>query len=264
MKKNILITGAGTGLGKEAAIELAKRGHIVIATTKYEEEVTKLKEISHSKNLNIDAFKLDILSDTDKKLLQDIEFDILINNAAIGDSGSVCEANIDRFKEVFEVNVFNTISITQIAMKKFMKKKEGKIIFISSLAGRISIPFLSPYCASKFAIESIAESLRAELKLLDNINIKVTLIEPGMYKTGFNKENIEKKYTWMEKESYFTTKIPKLKNIEKKIMEITEQKKFKSIMKQYIRAVEDVNLKHRYTAPKFQAFLTQLGRIIGL
>lgn len=126
MPKTIVITGAGTGLGKEAAIALAKRGHKVIATTKYEEEVTKLKEISSSKNLNIEVFKLDILSDTDKNILKNIAFDILINNAAIGDSGSVCEANIDRFKEVFEVNVFENIAITQIAVKKFVEKKKEK------------------------------------------------------------------------------------------------------------------------------------------
>lgn len=68
----------------------------------------------------------------------------------------------------------------------------------------------------------------------------------------------------MEKESYFKEKIPKLKSIEKKFLDISEKRKFKTIIKQYIRAVEDVNLKHRYTAPKIQALLIQLGRIIGL
>ena len=84
-----------------------------------------------------------------------------------------------------------------------IENKRGRVIFLSSLAGRISIPFLGPYCASKFAIEGFASSLRKEMKKLDDVNIQIGIIEPGAYATGFNKENNEKKYEWMYKDSYF-------------------------------------------------------------
>ena len=79
---------------------------------------------------------------------------------------------------MFETNVFSSIKLTQIAIKKFIEKKKGRVIFISSLFGRISYPFLSPYCASKFAIEAFASSLRKEMKDLDNTNIQIGIIEP--------------------------------------------------------------------------------------
>ena len=177
-KKTVLITGAGSGLGKEASIALAKRGHKVYATTRYENEADTLNNYAKENNLPLESFKLDILLETDRNLILNYDFDVLISNAAIGDSGSVAEIRVDRFENVFETNVFSSIKLTQIAIKKFIEKKKGRVIFISSLFGRISYPFLSPYCASKFAIEAFASSLRKEMKDLDNTNIQIGIIEP--------------------------------------------------------------------------------------
>ena len=81
--KKVVITGAGSGLGKMAAIELAKRGHFVYATTQYEIQATKLNDFANKNNLPIKSFKLDILSDDDRKILENMKFDVLINNAGI-------------------------------------------------------------------------------------------------------------------------------------------------------------------------------------
>jgi len=175
-KRKIVITGSGTGLGKQAAVKLARRGHIVYATTYLHEECDFFLDIAKKEKLNLYSFKLNILDKSDLEKLQDIDFDTLINNAAIGDSGSITEINIDRIKKVFETNVFANINITQIAIKKFIKEKYGKIIFLSSLAGIASAPFLAPYCSSKFAIESFVTSLRQELKLLKDVDIKIKMI----------------------------------------------------------------------------------------
>ncbi len=266
-KRKILITGSGSGLGKMAAIKLAQRGHIVYATTKYSNQIEDIKNIAKKENLNITTFKLDILLEEDRNKILDIDFDTLINNAAIGDSGSVTEIRVDRFENVFETNVFSNIKISQIALKKFIEIGSGKIIFLSSLAGKVSIPFLAPYCASKFAIEGFTSSLYKELKLLNKLkhyNIQCAVIEPGAYATGFNKENNEKKYIWMSENSYFSPYVDKIKIYEEKIWNFIESKNYKSIIKQYIRAVEDVKCKHRYTAPKLQAFATKLGIIFEL
>ena len=260
----IVITGAGSGLGKMAAIALAKRGHKVYATTRYENECDEIKKIAKEEKLKLYSFKLDILLQEDRNKLNDIDFDVIINNAAIGDSGSICEIPIDRFEKVFNTNVFSNIKITQIAIKKFITQKYGKVIFLSSLAGRISIPFLSPYCASKFAIEAFATSLKKELKQLDNVNIQVTIIEPGAYATGFNKENNEKKFEWMKKNSYFKNKLKDIRKKENFYWNLIESKNFKSIVKKYIQVVESKKLKLRYTAPKTQSFIIQLQRIFGM
>ena len=116
--KKILITGAGSGLGKEAAITLAKRGHKVYATVHYIEELDYLNNYAKNNCLNLEAFKLDILLEEDRNKVLNYDIDTFIANAAIGDSGSVSEINIDRIKNVFETNVFCNIQLVQIVIKK--------------------------------------------------------------------------------------------------------------------------------------------------
>lgn len=178
MKKSILITGAGTGLGKQASIELAKRGHKVYASVRYENEIEDLMSIAKANSLDLEAFKLDILSKEDREKIQNYNFDVLICNAAIGDSGSVADIEVYRIRRVFETNVFCNIETVQVAIKNMINNKKGRIIFLSSLAGRIPFAFLSPYCASKFAIECFATCLRKEMKKLKTANIEVGIIEP--------------------------------------------------------------------------------------
>lgn len=96
------------------------------------------------------------------------------------------------------------------------------------------MPFLSPYCASKFALECFGICLRQEMKILkrlSNCNIQVTLIEPGAYATGFNKENNNKKYKWMYTDSYFSNYCSFIRKFEIKIWNFLEQKPYKSITK---------------------------------
>ena len=264
MKKTIVITGAGSGLGKMSAIALAKRGHLVYATTHYTNEAKTLNDYAKENFLPLEAFKLDILIKEDREKLKDIEFDVLINNAAIGDSGSVAEIDIERIKSVYEINIFSNIQLTQIAIEKFIKKKNGRIIFLSSLAGRLTTSFLSPYTSSKFAIEALAMSLRCELKKLDGVNIQVTLIEPGAYATGFNKENLEKKYEWMKNKSYFKYKLDEIHLKEERKWKLMESNNYNSIIKKYIKAVEVRKVRKRYSAPFLQSLLIQLGRIFGM
>ena len=235
--RKILITGAGSGLGKMAAIELAKRGHTVYATTQYKNQCEELNNIAGSENIDLKSFKLDILLEEDRNKILDIDFDVLINNAAASDSGSVSEIRVDRFENVFETNVFSSIKLTQLAIKKLINNKYGRVIFVSSLIGKIPFPFLPPYSSSKFAIESFATCLRWEMKLLNYAKIEVGIIEPGAYATGFNKENYEKKYTWMQDDSYFKYKLNNIRICEEKLWNLMESSNFKPIIKQYIKAV---------------------------
>lgn len=264
-KKTVLITGAGSGLAKEAVFILGKRGHKVIATTQFENQVREIKEQARKEKIELECFKLDILQEKDRELVKNYDFDVFIANAAIGESGSIAEVPIEKVKNVFQTNIFCNMELVQIVLKKMIEKnKKGRIIFLASLAGRIPMPFLSPYCASKAAIEIFATCLRQEMKLLEYANIEVGIIEPGAYATGFNKENNEKMYVWMNEESYFYNIINKIKYYQEKIWNFIEIKPYKSIIKKYIKAVEDRKVKHRYSAPWYQAMLVQLGRIMGM
>lgn len=261
--KRILITGSGRGLGRASAIALSKRGHLVYATTYTKEQAESLNKFAKNKKLSLKAFKLDILSPKDRALVNDLKIDVLINNAAIGDSGSVCEIDVDRYRKTFEINVFSNIELTQMVLKNMIDRGSGRVIFISSLLGRITLPFLSPYTSTKFAIEAIATSLKKELKQLNNAKIDVAIIEPGAYHTGFNQENVSKQFKWMKYKSYFKDKIRLLKFKQYGYFKLIELKSLNSIVKQYINAVEDKHLKDRYVAPFYQGTYFQLKRIIG-
>lgn len=263
--KKVLITGAGSGLGKEAAIALAQRGHTVYATVHYDEEVEILNNYAKQSRLNIIVFKLDILLEEDRKKVLELDFDTFISNAAIGDSGSVIEVSMDRIKNCFETNLFATIELAQIVMKKNIEKKTNcRLIFISSLWGRVSVPFLAPYCGTKFALEAFVESLHSELPQLPNNTLEVCLIEPGLYATGFNKINTEKKYEWMDDNSYFKPNFEKIKENDTEVLELFELKTYDTIVNKYIKAVETKKLKFRYTAPITQATMYQIARIFGV
>lgn len=267
MYKKVFITGAGTGIGKDAAIALAKRGHVVFASTHYKEEAELINEYAKANGLtnNLKGIKLNLLEKEDIIKILDYDIDVLINNAAIGDTGSVMDIDVDRYRNTFETNVFSPIELTQLALKNMVLKKRGRIIFISSLFGRISMEFFSPYSSTKFAIEAVAESFYREVKLLkkEGINIDVVLIEPGTYKTGFNQLMMKKKYKWMVEKSYFKDMIQEIKEKEQSFFDRAELKSTDSIVEEYIKATEDNKAKMRYTAPKNQSFMTQVIRIFG-
>lgn len=261
----ILITGAGSGLGKAASIALAKRGHKVYATTHREFQADNLKNIALKENLNdnLESFKLDITLKEDRNIVKDLDIDVLINNAGTGNSGSSIEVSIDKYRNVFETNVFSALELTQIAFNNMINQKSGRIIFLSSLSGRITVPFLSPYTSSKFALEGIVSSLKSEIKELNCCNIDIILIEPGAYATGFNQRLVDKQFTWMKEKSYFKDKIEKLKKKQYGYFKLVEENSFDSIIKQYIHAVEDKNPKFRYKAPLIQSAFIQGERILG-
>jgi short-subunit dehydrogenase len=262
MKKTILITGAGTGIGKDTALALARRDHRVIATTETEEQSRVLQEETKSLNITLTIFKLDITNESDRKKIENYNLDVLINNAGIGESGSLAEIDINLLKNNFEVNVFSAFQISQLALKMMFKKKEGTILFMSSLAGRITMPFLSPYCMTKFAVSAGAEALRHEIHKVCK-DIHVSIIEPGAYHTGFNQKNIAKKYFWMNEQSFFYPIIPQIKVQEERQFKMTESKNTLSIIRKIVKAAEAKTPRLRYSAPWWQAFGIQILRMLG-
>lgn len=203
MGKAIFITGAGSGLGRGSAIGLAKKGHRVIATTETTSQKTDLLREAREKNLDIEVFKLDITNPRDREEIEKRDFDVFVANAAINEGGALGEVPMDRFRAVFEVNVFSTLETVQMAARKLIKKGSGKIVFLSSMAGIITTPYGGPYAATKHAIEGIALTLKDELA---GFGVQVATINPGAFNTGFNDRAAEEKWKWFDEEKNFTRK----------------------------------------------------------
>jgi short-subunit dehydrogenase len=200
-KKRILITGAGSGFGRESALRLAQDGHQVIATVQNEKQIPELKQAAAVRGTEMQVKKLDLLSDSDRDAALQWEIDVLVNNGAIGEGGPIAEIPLQLVRNVFEVNLFSTLALTQGFVKKMVKLGSGRVIFVSSIAGLVSGAYLGPYAASKHALEAIADSMRVELA---PYGIQVATLNPGPYATGFNDRMVESYRRWYDPKRNFT------------------------------------------------------------
>lgn len=260
--KTIFITGSGTGIGKAVAIALAQRGHKVFATTHHQSEADELNKIAEEAQLKLESFVLDVTLAKDREKISKYEVDVLINNAGIGETGSLAEIDLKRVRDTFEVNLFGALELTQLALKSMIKRDHGRVIFVSSLFGRVNAPFFGPYCMTKFALSSGAEMLRNELEQITD-NVHVSIVEPGAYHTGFNQKMMEKKYQWMDEKSYFYKIIDTIREKELRQFKLTERKDIASIVAQIIRATEAKKPKLRYVAPWWQGLYVRIVRMFG-
>ena len=263
MQKIILVTGAGSGIGRDAAFALAARGHHVLATTFSEDQAIALRAECQSRHQAMEVFKLDITQAADRDIALGFEIDVLINNAAIGDSGSLAEVDVNRIRHIFEINVFSTLEITQTVLRGMIARQRGTVLFVSSIAGRIPMPFLMPYSMTKFALSAAGAGLRAEMDELGK-NIQIALIEPGAIHTGFNQAMTARKYEWMLENSYFKDVAQKMQKKESRVFRFLEAHNTDSIVKKMIQAAEARRPSLRYVAPWAQGFMVRLARIFGV
>lgn len=205
MSKRILITGAATGLGKGAAIGLAKAGHSVVAGVEVWPQATTLKEDAETAGVELEILKIDLTDPRDWKKAQSYELDILVNNAATGETGPIAEIPVDRVRRVFDVNVFGTLEFTQPFVRKFVERGHGKVVFVSSIVGFSTFPYLAPYCASKHALEAIVQLMREEL---EETGVQICTINPGPFATGFNHRMYDTVDQWYDPARNFTAEAP--------------------------------------------------------
>ena len=263
MKKTILITGAGTGIGKDAAFALALRGHRVLATTQTQAQSDVLRIEAAYRNAVLEIFKLDITLEADREAIAAYPIDVLLNNAGMGESGSLAEVDMQRVRQLFEVNLFATLELTQVALRQMIERESGTVLFISSIAGRVPMPFLMPYSMSKFALSAAAAGLRAEMDQLKK-NIHITVIEPGAIHTGFNQAMTNSKYAWMGPSSYFAHQADAMKKQERITFNWLDAKTTRSIVNAIVKATEAKRPRLRYVAPWIQGFGVRLARILGV
>jgi NAD(P)-dependent dehydrogenase (short-subunit alcohol dehydrogenase family) len=203
MTKRILITGAGSGFGKAAAIGMAKNGHDIIATTHASSQVTPLREEAKALGLeNVRVARLDLTDSYDVAQAQSWDFDVLWNNAGMGEAGPVWEIPIDIFRKNYEINVFLPLVLTQGVVRKWVREnKQGKVVFTSSMGGLFTPANWGTYVSTKHALESIAEALQQELS---PYGIKIQTINPGAYYTGYNETMADNPFRWLDDSKNFT------------------------------------------------------------
>lgn len=258
--RTVLITGAGTGIGRDTAGALVAKGHKVYATTHREAEVAGLQgELGAGARV----FKLDITDAEDRAMIADLDIDVLINNAGQGESGSLAEVDLDRVRALFEVNLFSSLELTQLAIKRMIERGGGNVIFISSIAGRIPFPFLMPYSMTKFALSAAAAGLRKEMEALGK-GIHVSVVEPGPYHTGFNQRLNDSRFEWMEQASLFSkAQVGTLKAAAARELRLAEAGSTNSIVRKIVTAAEARKPRLRYVAPWHFALFVRVMRILG-
>jgi len=187
-KKVIWITGASSGIGKALAIKFAENGWAVAASARRENLLNELKHI----NQNIYSFPLDVTKIDECKLVakniikQFNNINICVFGTGIHDPKSEKKFNLDKIREIMEVNYFGTMNSINSIYDYFSEKKNGQISIISSVSGYRGLPAAGAYCASKSALTSFTESLYFEMK---RINVRVSLISPGFIKTPMTDVN---------------------------------------------------------------------------
>ena len=187
-KKVIWITGASSGIGKALSIKFAQEGWIVAASARREGLLQELTKIDQ----NIHSFPLDVTNPEQcKKVFEDIKnkfnnIEISIFGTGIHDPNSEKKFNLDKIREIMEVNYFGTMNSINSVYDYYNDKKSGQISIISSVAGYRGLPAAGAYCASKSALTSFTESLRFEMI---RKNVRVSLVSPGFIKTPMTDQN---------------------------------------------------------------------------
>ena len=187
-KKVIWITGASSGIGKALSIKFAQEGWIVAASARREGLLQELTKIDQ----NIHSFPLDVTNPEQcKKIFEDIKnkfnnIEISIFGTGIHDPNSEKKFNLEKIREIMEVNYFGTMNSINSVYDYYNDKKSGQISIISSVAGYRGLPAAGAYCASKSALTSFTESLRFEMI---RKNVRVSLVSPGFIKTPMTDQN---------------------------------------------------------------------------
>ena len=249
-KKVVLITGATSGIGKSMADTLAKEEYIVYATGRNIPSQSDIKNL-HYKYL--DVKNNDSVLGAVKDIMEhNSQIDVLINCAGLGLAGPLEEIPFDEIYNLYETNFFGTIRVIKHVIPIMRQAGGGLIVNISSIGGKVGLPFQSIYSSSKFAIESLTETLSIELK---PFGIYVCLIEPGDYSTNVNKN---RKTVEPAKESPYFERL-------KGFFDLLEQNinrgsKPQKINKLILKIVQSKSPKLRYRSGKFFERITPAAK----
>src|SRR6478672_5416541 len=176
---SVLVTGAGRGIGKSIAEHLARHGWDVIAGIRNERDAAALTVLNPQRisSVILDVTDAGHIAALDESLPQ--RLDAIVNNAGIAVGGAMETVTSDEWRKQLEINVIGQLAVTQAVLPR-LRESLGRVVFISSVNGQLSMPLVGAYCASKFALEAAADALRMELRPW---GISVVVVEPAQTDT---------------------------------------------------------------------------------
>jgi NAD(P)-dependent dehydrogenase (short-subunit alcohol dehydrogenase family) len=183
-QRSVLITGCSSGIGLAAAETMRDRGWRVFASARTPEDLARLKDELGVESVYLDYAEPDSIAAAADHVLAatDGALTALFNNGAYGQAGAIEDLPTEALRAQFETNVFGWHDLTRRVIAPMRARNEGRIVQCSSVLGLLAAPYRGAYCASKFAIEALTDTLRIELK---DTGIHVSLIEPGPIRTRF-------------------------------------------------------------------------------
>jgi NAD(P)-dependent dehydrogenase (short-subunit alcohol dehydrogenase family) len=189
-QRSVLITGCSSGIGLASARVMKDRGWRVFATARKPEDIARLKHEDGLEALFLDYTEPDSIAATVDQVLEATggALTALFNNGAYGQPGAVEDLRPEVLRAQFEANVIGWLDLTRRIIPAMRARHEGRIVFCSSVLGLIAAPYRGAYCASKFAVEALADTLRMELA---GTGIRISLIEPGPIATRFIEHALE-------------------------------------------------------------------------
>ena len=194
--RSVLITGCSSGIGLAAATVLAARGWRVVASARRAEDVARLKAAGHNAVLLDVADSSSIASALDETLaLTGGRLDGLVNNAGIAIPGAVEDLRREHLERQFATNLFSILELTNRVLPLMRRQGHGRIVMISSILGRVAVPWRGAYNASKFALEGLTDTLRLELR---GSGIRVSLVNPGPVKSRFRDNSLANFDAWLD------------------------------------------------------------------
>jgi NAD(P)-dependent dehydrogenase (short-subunit alcohol dehydrogenase family) len=176
----VLITGCSSGFGRCAAIELAQRGHAVVATAR---RLETLEDLDVAQKLSLDV---DSEQSVRAALAQAGEIEALVNNAGWSANGPVEKVPLEDVRRMFETNFFGAVRMIQAIVPGMRARQRGVVVNVTSLAGRVAPPLSGFYAATKFALEALSETMHLEL---GHFGIRVAIIEPGYVESSFRENS---------------------------------------------------------------------------
>ena len=183
--KTILITGVSSGFGLALAKEALLAGHRVIGTLRNCESLQAFEALDAQRAFGrlLDVTDTERVDEVVREILATVgPVDVLVNNAGYGHEGILEESSLEDMRRQFDVNVFGAVAMTKAVLPVMRERRSGHIINITSMGGFITMPGISYYCGSKFALEGISETLSKELAAF---NVKVTAVAPGSFRTDW-------------------------------------------------------------------------------
>ena len=187
-KKVAIVTGSSSGIGFETSVLLARNGFHTYSTVRNLDKSQPLINVAKKDGLSLQVIELDVSSDKSVKdainrvLSENKRIDVVVNNAGYALVGSFEDLSMDEIKSQFETNFFGVIRVIQAVLPTMRDHRNGRIVNVSSMGGRIAIPLDSAYHGTKFALEGLSESLQYEV---EQFGIKIIIIEPGAIKSNF-------------------------------------------------------------------------------